>query len=82
MDVESKLESLLSNARASLAELNTHDRSVQGLVDRVAALRYAEGTLVGFIDALAITDPQKAQATAPKVEAFVSEAIAAKILMD
>lgn len=82
MDIESKLESLLFNARASLAALNTRDRSVRGLVDRVAALRYSEGTLIGFIDALAITDPQKARAMAPKVDAFVSEAIAARILLD
>ena len=82
MDAESALESLLSSARESLAALNTHDRSVRGLVDRVGALRYAEGTLIGFIDALAITDPQMARAMAPKVEAFVSEAIAAKIMLD
>ncbi len=82
MDVESKLEFLLSNARESLAALNTRDHSVRGLVDRIAALRYAEGTLIGFIDALAITDPQKAREIAPRVDAFVSEAIAARILMD
>jgi hypothetical protein len=52
------------------------------LINRVAALRDAEGTLVGFLDALVITDPSLARIAAPQIEAFVSEAIAARILLD
>jgi hypothetical protein len=48
----------------------------------VAAVRYAEGTLVGFVDALALTDPVVARVVAPKIESLVSEAIAARILLD
>jgi hypothetical protein len=81
MDVASKLESLLGDARSALAALTTDDRSVAGLVDRVAALRYAEGALVGFLDALVVTDPAAARLVAPRIEAFVSEAIAARILL-
>jgi hypothetical protein len=82
MEVELKLQSLLANARAALDAMNTPDRSVSGVVNRVAALRYAEGTLVGFLDALVITDPGFARIAAPKIETFVSEAIAARILLD
>lgn len=81
MDVEPKLESLLTNARVALAAMNTSDRSVTGVVSRVAALRYAEGTLVGFLDALVLTDPDIARVVAPRIETFVSEAIAARILL-
>jgi hypothetical protein len=42
----------------------------------------AEGALVGFLDALVITDPDVARIVAPKIDAFVSEAIAARILVD
>lgn len=82
MDVELKLESLLANARSALAGFNTPNHSVAGLVDRVGGLRYAEGTLVGFLDALLLTDPHVAEIVAPKIETFVSEAIAARILLD
>jgi hypothetical protein len=82
MNAEIKLESLLASARAALAAMNTPDRSVAGVVDRVGALRYAEGTLVGFLDALVMTDPHSAQIVAPRIEAFVSEAIAARILLE
>jgi hypothetical protein len=82
MDVAGKLESLLANARSTLAALDTTDRSVSGLVERVGALRFSEGTLVGFLDALVITDPCAARLAAPRIEAFVSEAIAARILLD
>jgi hypothetical protein len=82
MDAELKFESLLSNARAALGAMNTTDRSVSGIVNRVAALRYAEGTLVGFFDALIITDPSVARIVAPRIESFVSDAIAARILLD
>jgi hypothetical protein len=82
MAAELKLESLLTSARAALAAMSTSDRSVVGMIDRVAQLRYAEGTLVGFLDALVITDPALARAVAPEIETFVSEAIAARILLD
>lgn len=82
MDVASKLDSLLANARCALAALQTDDRSVAGLVDRVAKLRYSEGALVGFLDALVVTDPAAARVVAPQIEAFVSEAIAARLLLD
>jgi hypothetical protein len=82
MDAQLKLESLLMSARTALAAMNSSDRSVRGLIDRVAALRYAEGTLVGFLDALMITDPRVARVVAPQIETFVSEAIAARILLD
>jgi len=82
MDVELKLESLLADARAALAALNTRDRSVASIVDRVAGLRYAEGTLVGFLGALQVIDPQVAQILAPRIETFVGEAIAARVLLD
>jgi hypothetical protein len=82
MDIDTKVQSLLSHARQALAALNTNDRSVGGLVDRVSELRYAEGTLVGFLDALVVTDPQAARLLAPKIEGFVSEAIAARLLLD
>jgi len=77
-----KLESLLARARSALNAMNTSDRSVAGMISRVAELRYAEGTLVGFLDALAITDPAPATVVAPQIETFVSEAIAARILLD
>jgi len=82
MDIYEKLESLLSNARKALAALSSHDRTVQGVVDRVSELRYAEGSLVGFLDALLIADPFAAQVVAPRIEEFVSEAIAARILLE
>ena len=82
MDVQLKLESLITNARAALGAMNRSDRSVSGVVNRVASLRYAEGTLVGFLDALAISDPDSARVVAPQIEAFVSEATAARILLD
>jgi hypothetical protein len=77
-----KLESLLARARSALNAMNTSDRSVAGMISRVAELRYAEGTLVGFLDALVITDPALATVVAPQIETFVSEAIAARILLD
>jgi hypothetical protein len=82
MNVEFKVESLLTSARVALAAINSPDRSVAGLIGRVAALRYAEGTLVGFLDALVLTDPHAAQIVAPQIETFISEAIAARILLD
>jgi hypothetical protein len=82
MNRESKLDDLLVNARAALAALNTDDRTARGLVDRVANLRYAEGTLIGFIDGVATFDPNVAALLAGKVETFISEAIAARILLD
>ena len=48
--------------------MNTSERIVVGMVNRVAALRYAEGTLVSFLDALAITDPDLARVVAPQIE--------------
>lgn len=81
MNVDSKLEELLTEARAALAALNSHDSSVAGLVARVSSLRYTEGTLVGFLDALALADPLAAQRVAPKIESLVSEAIAARLLL-
>jgi hypothetical protein len=77
-----KLDALLQNARSALAGLNTPDRSVAGLVNRIAALRFSEGTLVGFLDALTLTDPQAARLAAPRIEAFISEAIAARIFLE
>jgi len=82
MDIYEKLESLLLNARKALAALSSRDRTVQGLVDRVSELSYAEGSLVGFLDALLIADPLAAQVVAPRIEEFVSEAIAARILLE
>jgi len=82
MDIAGKLESLLGNARSALAALDTSDRTVAGLVERVGALRFSEGTLVGFLDALLVTDPEAARHAAPRIEAFVSEAIAARIFLD
>jgi hypothetical protein len=80
--VEIKLQELLIAARRALARMNSQDHSVGGVVDRVGALRYAEGTLVGFLDALVLTDPLAAQTVAPSVDGFISEAIAARILLD
>jgi len=82
MDVASKLESLLADARFALAAIDNSDRTVAGVVDRVAALRYSEGMLIGFLEALALTNPDAARSAAPRIEAFVSEAIAARILLD
>jgi len=82
MDVQLKLESLLSDARSALGALNTSDHSFQGLVDRVASLRYSEGTLIGFLDALVLTAPESARLLSPKIESFISEAIAARILLE
>lgn len=82
MDVALKLDSLLADARSALSGLSTSDRTVAGLVDRVAALRFSEGTLVGFLDAIVLTDPVAARFAAPRIEAFISEAIAARILLE
>ena len=81
MRVEEKLQSLLSDARDALGALDTDDQTVQGLVNRVSELRYTEGTLTGFLDALVLTDPETARELAPKIESFISEAIAARILL-
>ena len=81
MDAELKLESLLATARSALAAMSMPDRSIGGIVNRVGELRYAEGTLVGFMDALVITDPDLARIVAPHIESFISEAIAARILL-
>ncbi len=82
MKVEGKLEDLLVEARAALAAMQTTDRTVAGMVDRVSKLRYSEGRLVGFLDALVLVDPAMAQSVATAVDGFVSEAIAARILLD
>jgi hypothetical protein len=82
VDVQERLESLLTDARSALAALNTSDRTVAGLVDRVAARRDAGGTLVGFLDALVATNPNMAARVAPQIESFVGEAIAARMLLD
>jgi len=79
--MEPPLELLLADARDALGALESRDRTVAGLVDRISALRYAEGRLVGFLDALAVTDPQLARAAAPSIQTFISEAIAARILL-
>lgn len=81
MKVERKLETLLVEARAALADMQTDDATVVGMVDRVSKLRYSEGRLVGFLDALLLVDPAKAQSVAREIEGFVSEAIAARILL-
>ena len=81
MNVEHKLETLLLDARHALAAMDTTDNSVAGLVGRVGALRYAEGTLTGFIDALLLTDPHAARLAALKIDGFVSDAIAARLLL-
>lgn len=82
MEIELRLETLLVDARVALAALNTNDRTVAGLVNRIAGLRYAEGTLVGFLDALLVTEPDAAQVVAPKIQGFIAEAIAARLLLD
>jgi len=82
MDVPTKLESMLSDARMALAAFGKGDRSVAALVDRVGALRYSEGVLVGSLEALVSTDPESARIAAPRIEAFIGEAIAARILLD
>jgi len=82
MTVEHKLEELLNAARQALANMYSRDRSVRGVVDRIGALRYTEGRLVGFLDALMLTDPAAAQAVAPAIDGFVSEAVAARIMLD
>jgi hypothetical protein len=82
MSVEIKLESLLADARAALAGLNAQERTVAQLLERVGALRYAEGQLIGFLDALALTDPYSARAAQPLIEGFIAEAIAARVLLD
>lgn len=81
VNAEDKLESLLLDARHALAALDTIDNSVVGLVDRVGSLRYAEGTLIGFMDALLLTDVDAARLGAPRIEEFVSQAIAARLLL-
>lgn len=82
IDIDSTLDSLLRDGRAALAALDTSDWSVAGLLDRVGALRYAEGTLVGFLKVIVLVDPNHATVVAPKVEAFIGEAIAARLLLD
>ncbi len=82
MDFQSRLELLLIAARRALADMNTSDRSIAGLVDRIATLRYAEGTLVGFLDAVVLFDPAIARTLAPSVDQFAAEAIAARLLLD
>ena len=81
MDAETKLDGLLLYARAALATLDTDDPSVAGLVDRLAAIRYAEGTLVGFLEALVLMDPSTARWVTPRIKTFISEAIAARLLL-
>lgn len=81
MNVEHKLESLLLEARHALAALDTTDNTVAGLVDRVGGLRYAEGTLTGFMEALLLTDPHAARLAASRIDGFVSDAIAARLLL-
>lgn len=81
MSPEHKLELLLEEARAALAAIDGPDRTVSALVDRVGSLRYSEGRLVGFLEALGLTDPVAAKAVAPKISEFISEAIAAKLLL-
>ena len=76
------LQTMLADARDALAALNTRDPSVAGLVDRLGTLRYAEGVLVGFLEALTLTDPELARTATPAIEEFVSEAIAARLMLD
>jgi len=80
MDVNSKGEALLAEARTALAGMDTADRSVEGMVGRIGSLRYSEGRLLGFLDALLITDPTAARGLAPKIDLFIGEAIAARLL--
>jgi hypothetical protein len=82
MTVNDKLESLLVEARGAIASLNTGGRTVGDVVDQVGAVRYAEGRLIGFLDALLITDPNAARSVTPRIEGFVAEAIAARMLLN
>jgi len=82
MGVDAKLESFLGDARIALGALSSKDRSVAGLVNRVGELRYSEGVLVGFLEALVLTDPESARVAAPRIEAFISEAIAAQLMLE
>jgi len=81
VDLELKLEALLTEARRALAAMEPSDNSVVRMLERVGSLRYAEGTLVGFLDALVLTDPRTAAIAAPRIETFISEAIAARIFL-
>lgn len=82
MEADTKLESLLADARTALGAMSSNDRTVAGLVNRVGTLRYSEGVLVGFLEALVVTDPDAARIAAPRIEAFISEAIAARLMLD
>ena len=78
-NVGTKLEDSLADARAALAALDTRDSSVAGLLEPVSTLRYAEGTLVWFLDALVLADPASAQRLSPNIESFTGEAIATRL---
>jgi hypothetical protein len=82
MSIDRKVEALIDDGHAALAALTTADNSVAGLVTRIGALRYAEGTLVGFLDALILTDPAAASVAKLRIERFIGEAIAARLLLD
>jgi hypothetical protein len=77
VDIAEKLDLLLDTGRTALDELNATDNDV-GRADKIAAVRFSEGTLVGFLDALILIDPGAARASAPQIEAFISEATAAR----
>ncbi len=61
MEVSTKLESMPADARMVLAALGKGDPSVAALGDHVGALRYSEGVLVGFLEALVMTVPKSAR---------------------
>ena len=80
MSVESKRGALPADAWAALTRLDAHDQSVAGVADMVSALRYAEGTLVGILSAVVLTDPTAVQRIARRIDSFITEVIAVRLL--
>jgi len=81
LDACRRLAELLANARATHAARESDDRSGAGLVERIGATRYAWATLTGFLDAFLVTDRVAAANAAPRVEAFIGEAVAASLML-
>lgn len=81
MTTEELLDSLLIEARHALGDLDNGSNKVADVIERISSLKYAEGTLAGFVQTLSIIDQEMAKRLAPRVEDFISEAIAARLLL-
>jgi hypothetical protein len=60
---------------------NDPSRRVIDTIDRISALKVAEGKILGFLEATALLDSALARTLTPRAERFLADAIAARLLL-